>query len=188
MTVKISNLDTKPARDLYRGNGETDVMLWLDPDGRTCGVSDWRDDYANGDYVRGTMIHESVVYEGGNGNEYPNPKPLREYLESDAGQELLNRVCDGWERDGERGELDDDADEAWNELIDYVTNKLPSTPYSVWDVGDWFNGEEGVHKDDTDEQVEALATEHESQIEDGQIINGSIYDYLIEHRDWLKNQ
>ena len=188
MTVTIETLDTQPSRDLFRGNGETDVMLWLNPDGERCGTEEWRDDFANGDYVRGTALHESIVYEGGNGNEYPDPKPLRKYIESAEGQKLLQAVCDGYSRDGERGELDDDAEAAWDTLIDHVTNKLPSTAWSVWDVEEWFNGNEGVDGTETDEQIQTMANEAESQIQDDQIINGDIYDYLIERRDYRRTQ
>lgn len=182
----IEELHTIPERDVYHGGSAvTDTCLWLDPDGRRCGVHQWRDDYANADYWNGILIQESVSDEN---NETPDAEPLRAYLESPEAQALLDRVCDGWEQDGERGITDDDSDEAWQELIDHITHKIPSTAWTVWDVDEWFNGEENVHGTETDEEIQALADEAEALVQDDQIINGRIYDYLIEKRDECRTE
>src|SRR3990167_2365639 len=99
-TVKVLGLETLPSRDAYKGgDAATDVMFWLDPDARTCGVLDWRNDYANAEYYNGLKFHDSVVYDRPDGSkEYPDPKPLREYLTSEIGQATLETICDGWER------------------------------------------------------------------------------------------
>lgn len=181
MTTQIEQLDVIPERDVYRGgNAVTDTRLWLDPDGRRCGVHQWRDDFANADYWNGIMIQDSIADENG---ATPDAKPLRKYLESAEGQALLDRVCDGWQRDGESGETDDDADEAWNELTNHITGKIPSTAWSVWELDEWFNGNEGIDGTETDEQIREMADEALAQVQDDQIINGNIYDYLIEKRD-----
>ena len=184
--VIVEALDVQPERDKYRANGETDTRLWLDPDKRRCGAHQWQDDYANGDYVRGTMIQDSIVDDDQGDEQTPDEKPLREYLQSPEGQALLDRACEGWEQTGENGEMDDDADEAWSELINHVTHSIPSTAWSVWDMEEWFNGNEGLQGTETDEEIDRRADVAISQMQVGQIVDGYFYDYLIKKRDELR--
>lgn len=195
MTVKIiTPLDTQPARDHYKGgDAVTDIMLWLDPRERTCGVQDWRGDYANIDYWHGYILHDSIVFNPDQEPEYPDPKPLWEYLESEDGQNLLNAVCDGWQLmwDGNNnwGITHDEALDAWDGLIEYIRDGLPSTAWTVWITGDWFNGNEGLSGTETDEQVREFADAFQVQADaDNQILDEDIYDYLITKRNELKEQ
>lgn len=182
--INVGELDTVPEKDLYRGHGVTDTQFVIDPSARRCWVEQWREDYANATRWNGLLITASISPEG-NDSETPDCDKLSEYLNSAEAQELMVRVCDGWEQDGERGTQDEDSDEAMNELCEAIM-ALPSIEWSVWDIDEYLD-QHGVCATDTDERIAELTAEYEGDAEaEHVVLDESISDFLTKKRDELR--
>lgn len=203
MSVTIKSIDTIAEEDMYRRGGEymTYTELWINPDTRECGAS--QQSGAPGQGIPAEEYHGLVLAFGiGGGREYgrhsepsPDGDALEEFLESDEGQDLLDRICDGhnrrWDGNNTIGELDEDAEEAKAELLNAIS-RLPSESTVTWTVDDWFSQvsdrEIGLRKLMSYRQIRKIADEARSSARsDNVYLDGDVYQYLVNRQKEMHN-
>lgn len=123
----------------------------------------------------------------------PREDVLREYMESETGQILLNRITQGhiitWDGHNMTGQQDKDSLQAGRELLQAI-DKLSHELWQLWNVEDWLG--EYVHSeitaDTTDEQIQQMITELEAETEEQHIVlDDNIKDYLTQRRNELRS-
>lgn len=178
---KILNIDAVPQLDPYHRDtgGETLTVVWIDLESGKCGVSQECDDNATPECRwNGRELAQSITR--------PNQSELCSYMRGDA-LPLIQRILDGseieWNGNNHVGVLDDDAQSAWEELLDDLDH-LDESEYSFWNIEDWLQQADFDLAGKTDNELRALAKSIETDAKnDGVILNGDVYDYLIAKRD-----
>jgi hypothetical protein len=146
MSVQIGKIDVVAEEDMYKRCGQmTKTELWLEPTERRVVVSQYHDSGATpeGEWHKrqlAWLLDGSTEY-GHSEIEAPDDESLREFLEGEEGQALLDRICDGhdinWDGNNIVGSLDDDAQAAAQELMGAINN-LPRSEIVTWMVDDWL--------------------------------------------------
>ena len=92
MSVKITRVETKPEIDPYHRDtqGLTITELTIDPEFMECHISQEYDDNST------SVDKWNYMIIGRNLTGTLNSFDCKNFLESKEGQELLERVCDGW--------------------------------------------------------------------------------------------
>lgn len=203
MSVTIKSIDTIAEEDVYRRGGEymTYTQLWINPDKRTCGVG--QESGAPGKGTPAEEWHNLVLtYDIGGGKEFmsesqpaPDGDALEEFLESEEGQDLLDRICDGhdtrWDENNMVGVLDEDAQEAETELLRLIT-ELPDNDIVTWTVSDWLGNctpsDLGLRKLMSYRQIKKIAKDTEKFAGSENVyLSGDVYDYLVERQRELRD-
>ena len=176
--ITVKSIETKPERDPYHRmtGGLTRSEVWLDPQARVCAVYQARDTRS----TTGRIYHGIELTAAA---RHCDADQLREALEGEAYQSLLRRVCDGheivWDGQNHRGNLSEDARDAWDELRCNLEND--------WDDDYEYSGVEGYldalspsewipdlagdsWADATDEQLAALAAQITRDCEEQDLI------------------
>lgn len=183
--ITIRNCDTRPDLDVYRRdtNGETYTELTIYPTERIVDVT--QEGRSNSQSM--AEYHRLVLSSKIEG--HPDEATLREYLESDEGQELMERVCAGHDRewDGHNmvGTLTDDAESAWDALIAELDD-MAQTDWTFWAIDEWAYvwAIQEITADMTDEQIAAKAAELDALAEaEHANLSGSTIDYLTDIRN-----
>ena len=184
--VNVKSIDTTPEEDDYPADPTTFSALWIDPDQWTCGVEQ-RCHGGGTPYEQ--YVGHFLVYHIDEDKGRSDAGELRQLLKSEIGQALLIRICDGWytEYDGQndRGHLDDDAEEALEELLEEIS-ELETEEYTLWDAEDWLlsPGECGINGLMTKDELNTLAKKFYNEANDENVvINDSILYLITEWRD-----
>jgi hypothetical protein len=184
-SITIKNIDTRPDLDVYRRdtNGETYTELTIYPDDHIVDVT--QEGRSNSQSM--AEFHRLVLSSKIDG--HPDEDVLREYLESDEGQELIERICAGhdqeWDGHNMVGTLTDDAQEAWDTLIAEL-NDMPATDWQFWAIDEWdgYWAEENITADTTDKQIVEKAKEFDAlALSEHVNLSGSTIEYLTRIRN-----
>ena len=181
MSVKIGKIECHHEIDPYHRNtnGLTLTVLNIYPKSRKCNVSQDYDDNATSMNCWNGIDIEKTLH---NTLDSVN---VREFLESDDGQNLLDRICNGhdveWNGSNHIGSLDDDAELALSDLIVELENCF--TDEAEWLCGDYFSNcsddELGIYKGMPDVSIKKLANRLQSECNE----------YLIDDvESYLKNR
>jgi hypothetical protein len=188
MTVKILSVDTMPEIDPYHRDtqGLTLTEITIDPEDMDCHISQEYDNNSTSiDKWNGMIIGRKL-------NGTLDGDDCKDFLESEDGQVLLTRICDGWSADynGNNyvGGLDDDAQNALDELVEdlesFYSNK------ETWTCDDYFqnldDAELGISALATDDEIKVLAENLEKD-SDAYLID-DVESYLVERRDEAKKE
>jgi hypothetical protein len=188
MSVKIGNVDCRHELDPYHHDtkGLTLTTLNIYPESRKASVTQ---DYDTNSTSMGVWngidieVRLRNTLDGG---------LVREFLESDDGQKLLDAICDGWSRDWNGsnyiGSLDDEATSALDELTDELESCFTDEPeYFCEDLFDELSDSElGVYFGQPDESLRKLASKLKSE-SDCYIID-DVYDYLVSRRNQIEEE
>jgi hypothetical protein len=182
MSVEVSTVDTKPQVDPYHLNTTqpTYTALKIFPQERRVIVCQEQDDRAMPpDEWRWRTVVLSFT------EVRPDEEALRDYLQSLAGQALLDRICDGhslvWDNSNLIGHLTFDADVAYGELYEAIAD-LPESDWTLLTCADYLDGDAkqyAIDGDTTDEQLQSLADELERYaLEDHVVLADRAIDFL----------
>ena len=185
--VTIELVDTLPEKDLYHLASLSSTDFWVNPKKRTCGVC--QESYPSSSTYEKFLgdIFSFSLHERNDCRK--DADEIENFLYSEAGQELLALICDGWyqEWDGRnlRGYLDDDAREAVDTLLSDIS-RLPERELSILDPVEWYAEyrDSYVNALSTDEEVAITADEEERiATEEGYFVLGSVRSVFINWRD-----
>jgi hypothetical protein len=188
MTVKIISVDTMPEIDPYHRDtqGLTLTEITIDPEDMECYISQECDNNSTSiDKWNGMIIGRKL-------NGTLDGDDCKDFLESEDGQALLTRICDGWSADynGNNyvGGLDDDAQNALDELVEELESFYSNK--EAWTCGDYFqnldDAELGISAATTDDEIKVLAENLEKD-SDVYLID-DVESYLTERRDEAKEE
>lgn len=200
MSVKIGKIDVVAEEDMYRRNGQmTTTEMWISPQKRLVIVEQYhRSGSTSVDVWHRRELTFSLNSENGvqeMEQEPPDGDSLKELLESDEGQALLDRICDGhdidWDGNNMVGSLDEDAQIAVQELLEAI-NDLPRSSIVTWMVDDWFghctDSDLGLRKLMSYRQIRKLSEQFEKDAKHDHIhLEGNVYDYLVERQKEMRN-
>lgn len=188
--IKITKIETMPQIDPYHQDTgqETWTALFIDPQERTAYIRQECDDNATPvDIYHGRRLCQRLDIR-------PDEDAAREYLTGNAGQALLERIVSGhsvnWDGSNMIGSLDDDASEAFDELILGI-NCLAESDWSIWQVDDYLDDavRNSIQPMTTDEELRNQESEIEvSAHAEHVIIDGDVLDYLTEYRDRIQGE
>jgi hypothetical protein len=196
MDTKITakKIDCKPEIDPYRRdtNGLSTSTLWIDPREHTCGIrQDWPGDNSTpAEEWHGLIVTSRLSPE----DAELDPKAIREYIEGEAGQELLARICAGhaieWNGSNHVGSMTDDASAALDEIVDELSTMTSGR--ESWFCGDWFGqctaAEIGITDETTDEKIAEIAKAYAADAEAQNIhLIDDVADYLTNRRNALND-
>lgn len=184
--VNVQSVNTIPTLAGSWNNASTYSSLWIDPDKRECGVcQDTEDNSIPFEIYAGYLLTYGIDEK----NERCDSDQLRDLLNSDEGQELLERICDGWytECNGRNlfGHLDEDAEEAVEELL-YAISQLSTQEYQTWDVDEWITSpcDLAISALTTDDQLVTISDQIYREAEDQNVsLCGDLYEKLAKYRD-----
>lgn len=190
MSVTIKSINTMPELDPYqRDTGQaTYTELWLDPQERIATVDQ---EYRTGATTFAIWHSCELTFRI---NGHPKADGMKEYLESDEVQSLLNTICDGhsieWDGNNHVGHFTEDALNAKEKLERDLAEYYDSDGWNFWDVDNWLQyGVDELTADTTDEEIKALAETIESDAKcDSVILNGDIVEHLTDRRDEMRDE
>ncbi len=190
--VTIARVNTDPFMDRKHCNLNSYSQLWIRAEDRTCGVCQvsYRDSTPSEEYFNYILTYD--IDEGS--DDRIDSDDLSDFLNSESGQKLLARICDGWTDVSNaynlRGELDEDAEAATDELLEAIS-ELNTESLSVCKVEEWLN-------DASNCGISALTTNDElNELEDTLIsdaryenvlLDGNVLGRLTEMRDELRDK
>jgi hypothetical protein len=167
------------------------AYITIYPDGYRA-VADWSGIVGPGQSMESWLGHEITI----DVNESAKGDAIADMLESETFQTLAERICDGhsivWDGNNHVGRLTDDAQEAKDELEEFVSKELEGEEAEIWEIGEWMDGityydngnysiqEIGdITAKTTDEELEAMEEKIQSMADDGNVeISDSISDWL----------
>lgn len=175
---KIIGIDCLPEVDPYhRDTGKLcETYITISPETGKVWVSQEYDDNATPiDVWNGIDITERLGF-----GQVMDGEKIQDYLESEEATSLIQRIINGheveWNGNNHVGHLNDDANEAWEELV----NELNEMTWDgeIWTVEDYFG-----------DTIDSLLTDEEiSNIEDEYLANDKLYligdlkEFLLESR------
>lgn len=188
MEPKLTTVDCDPQLDPYHRdtNGETLTQFSINLETGEYGLTQEYDDNATSEAVWNGRTQAKVL------DLRPSESSARAYLENDA-VALVQRVLDGgeveWNGNNMVGSLDDDAQAAWETLINDL-NDLPANEMALWSCEDWFAqstpAELGITAETTDEEIETIADGLRTEANGEQaILSDNVPSYLKGLRDEL---
>lgn len=186
--IEILEIDVIQERDLYATGQYTRTSLWLDPQKRKLRVQQvMRTNSTTFALWHGRELEELLTppeHEA----EAPDADALKEYLESDEAQTLLDQVCSGhsvdWDGNNMVGSLTEDALGAWETLLREIDD-LPRSEWHTWEVEEWLRcsslSDLQLSITATDEEIEAAAAQIEADAKADKVkILGDVTEYLKE--------
>ncbi len=191
MEPKLVSVECNTQLDSYHRDitGETWTKFFIDLRDGEYGISQEMNDNATPEPEWNNVIQTEKLY------MRPQEENARVYLESDECIALVQRVLDGgevnWDGSNHVGSIDDDAQEAWDELVNDLNNLYPNE-HTIQTCEDWF---EPVTDDDlritvntTDDEIKVLAEKYEDEANDEDVtLTGDVEDYLIGRRTNLRD-
>lgn len=185
MKPKLLSVDTKPEHDPWQQ--QADAATWsklsLDPrSGEYRITQEGSDRTTPMDEWHGLVLAEKL-------DGHPDTNSAREYLESDEAVGLIKTIIAGyeveWDGNNHVGRLDDDAREAWDELVADI-NRLLDTDWELWDVSDWIDPID-VTAPTTLDELKQLAADAETAAEqEHAILSGDAFEVIFER--WVYDQ
>lgn len=201
--VRVTYIDTISQPDPYRRDtgGRSTTSICIDPRDRTVRLyqSYPGDNSTLSDVWHGLVIDREIGYHDywrNPDNQYPDASAAREYLESDGGQELLKRICDGheinWDGHNMVGSVSDDVWEALETLMSRL-NMLPQEP-PFWTAeeifGDLYDDEIPLSVDTTEADIREIVSDTRVWA-DGEgytFDDNEAIDYLVSRRDDIRDR
>lgn len=192
--VAILSCNAKPLVDPFHRDtrGRTTTTLWINYREQTCGLrQDWKDYSTTSD-----EWHSLVATIGIDPAEDAelDPQAVLKYLQSDDGQSLLNRICDGhtiaWNGSNLVGTKSDDAEEALQEIASTIAGLTDDWSSSFCsEIMDHLTAEElGITEDMGRDEICALAANLEAQLRSSHIaLLDDITVYLADRSKALSN-
>lgn len=189
MSVKITKVDTMPESDPYNNGSASRTTFWLDPQEREAIVSQ---DYKTNSTT--FAIYHRCELELSIG-DHPVAADVREYLESEDTQRLLDTICDGhsieWNGHNNVGRLTDDAQLALDTLEQDLADRWLGSGWAFWDVEEWLGEsvKQIISTTTTDEEIAKLAQEaEEGAKQENIILSGDVADYFTSVRDEMRDE
>ena len=186
MSVDIKTINCRVESDPYRRNtgGESRTELYIDPEERQASVLQYWP--GQGGTSMDEYHHRKLSYCV---DITPDEDEVEEYLNSDEAQALLDRICDGhqvvWDGHNRVGELSDDAEAAVAELLAGL-NELSASEWELWSADDWLQYDDlaarGLNAATTDDELNAIVVEIESEAESEKKTIYGVEEYLAEKR------
>jgi hypothetical protein len=185
MSVKISKIDTLPEIDPFHSDtqGFTLTCLNIDPRSRDCSVSQEYDNNSTSEPVwNGRVIQERL-------HGFLDGDQIKLFLESDEGQEILDKICDGhsvdWNGNNFVGHMDDDCEHNLESLVKEL--ETYGHEGEAWTCDEWFGNnsddELGINKNISDEEIKSLAKKYETEAD--VCLVDDVESYLINRRDLI---
>lgn len=185
MSITIETFDMDPEIDPYHAStgALTKTICQLTPEHKTIEVYQNRE----GDGTTMWEYHGRVIdidLDRNETGEMPDPAELRELLESDEGQAIMQRIVDGyntvWDGSNIRGHLSDGAAAAVTDLEQEIAD-LNRNTVETWTCDDWFQGTEQEYIDNPDATGEEIKAAAERAIDDARIGGQRFADDMTEH-------
>lgn len=182
--MKILKIDCEPEIDPYHVDTQTlcQTYITISPQDEKIWVTQEYDNNSTSmDIWNGIDISSRLGF----GNVMDG-KQIKNFLESDEAEKLLQRIFDGhevnWNGSNLIGSLSDDASIAWDEILESM-NEMTSN-VEVWDVETWFG--ETIDNIMTDGKIDEIVknTDENPEI----FIIGDVREYLINRREELKKE
>lgn len=189
MSVKITKIDTMPESDPYNNGSASRTTFWLDPQGRVAIVSQ---DYKTNSTTFAIYHRCELTLSIG---DHPVAADVREYLESEDTQRLLDTICDGhsieWNGNNNVGRLTEDAQLALDTLEQDLADRWLGSGWAFWDVEEWLgeSADQFINTATTDEEIAKLAEEAEADAKlENIILSGNVADYFTSVRDEMRDE
>lgn len=188
--VKIATVDTKPKCAAHQNipGRSTRTVLFIDPVARRALV---RQEGKTDSMLMSTYhnrTHEFAI------DRWPDEEEIKEYLEDGLGQDLLQKICDGydeeWDGNNMIGTLSQEAHMALYELYDYLNEC--EDKYTFWEAARWLDPV--IHELDALTTTAELKRKAEEWSDEASmadpivIVDQDIYEYIKDHRDQLRDR
>ncbi len=184
--ITIGKINVIQEKDLYATGQYTRTSIWFSPEDRKVEV----DQVMRTNSTTFALYHgrelEKLIAPSEHEAEAPDATALREYLEGDDAQALLERVCAGhsieWNGNNMVGKMNKDAQSAWAEVLRDIDD-LPRSEWHTWEVGEWLDNSTlsdlEIAQGMTDEEIETAAQNIIAQAKyDKVIFDGDVAKYL----------
>ncbi len=190
MAPKLASVTTRPQVDPYHADTlqPTWTQVWIDLESHKYGISqEWDDNTTPEPEWNGRIRTEAL-------KARPDEDAATHYLSTGA-VPLVQRVLNGsnivWDGDNLVGHSNEDADAAFQELINAL-EELPYSDWEIWSCADWLGettpSDLGISGHTTDTEIRQIASDLELEASENHAILGDeAVHYLLHLRNELRD-